>query len=318
MAKTRKDRLYRLGFIRKASTLVPYAVGAWVIGVFSRITWLNKFLFHGHYQRLRKLCIHLGMDAELRHAFSQYISCNFFASWRLYALSQYSDEVFSKWLTISGLEHMQSVLDSGRGVVLCNSHYGSGKAVLLALIRRGYDVHSFDRKNVFESMNVKGAEKLHSIHLGTSEEKSFFLKEVFQGRRALKNGGILHVAGDGYRGHSGDNETFLGRERRFPTSFAELAVSSGAKVVPVFGYLEPNGRMHMEFLPPLDIDDDLSNEDKVSTMVHKYKILLEAHWRKAPGEVHKNDLQIYFTLPVCGEGEDIAGKVVVGSKAQVS
>jgi len=116
-------------------------------------------------------------------------------------------------------------------------------------------------------------------------------------RNILMDGGILHLASDGYRGLSGSEIEFLGRMRRFSNSFATLAVSTNSVVIPVINEVGEDGKILIEFLDPLKIDKELSNKDNVESLVFQYRDLLEKHWRQNPGNIFKHDLHTYLELP---------------------
>jgi lauroyl/myristoyl acyltransferase len=242
-----------------------------------------------------------GLQMDLRETFARYLNTNMLAVWRLIVLARYSDAEYGRWVRMEGYEDFLKLREAGRPVLLAHSHYGSGKTVLLTLIRLGHVIHSLDRQDVFGFYDIRAKGKIVSIHLGRGDENSFLLKQVFRARNALKEGGILHVAADGVRG-SLRAFPFLGRQRMFPSSVAEFAIATGAAVVPVFGTLELDGHIRVEFMSPMTPPaTELSHEDKILHYIAQYAAALEAHWLVDPGQVFKSEYRIYRGLPRVAE-----------------
>jgi lauroyl/myristoyl acyltransferase len=291
-----EDRLNRYRRIKRLLAAVPYRYGAAVLALAATNPLLQRAA-RSHRERLRSFMRELGIDAPIEQAFARYLSCNVLLAWRLSALAKCSDEEFARWVTIRGESVFSELRAQKRPVILCNSHYGSGKTVLLALIRQGHVVHSLDRHDVFAFFDIQARGRLVSINLG-ARDQGFMLKPVVQARNVLNEGGILHIAADGLRGQSGRAIPFLGRERRFPTSVAELAQLTGAAVIPVFGALDVKGRVTLEFLPPLSAPAaGLPREEAVDHIVRQYRDLLEARWLADPGSIWKSELANWPRFP---------------------
>lgn len=291
------DRLHRHRRLKKLLSYVPYGLGAkalsWATGM-----GLVQRLFGMHKRRMVAFLRENGLVLNERQVFARYLVTNWLTNWRLAALARYSDQDFARWVSIEGYETFKQLRDQARPVLLCNSHYGGGKIILLALMRHGHTIHSLDRQDVFSFSNIRASGELISINLG-DRKSNFMLKQVFRARKVLQEGGILHIAADGVRGLSGRAIPFLKRERVFPASVAELALASNAAIVPTFGMLDSNGRIRLELLPPLDIPDaTLPHEERIMNIIEQYAKLLEAHWLACPGAIHKGEMKIYAGLPM--------------------
>ncbi len=290
------DRLERFRYLKEILALVPYGPGARLLSLFTG-SGLVQAVFRGHKARLRAFMAEQGLKEPLKETFARYLTCNYLAAWRLSALSRCNQADFDRWVELRGYEIFQALRQAGRPVILCNSHYGSGKTILLALMRRGHDIHSLDRQDVFSYFGIQGQGRLISINLGPREQ-GFMLKQIVRARNVLADGGILHIAGDGLRGLSGKPLPFLGRERHFPGSVAELSIATGAAILPVFGSLDRNGRIRLDILPPLaPLAGEAAREDQVAHINAQYCAFLEARWKADPGAIFKSELNIYAGLP---------------------
>ncbi len=290
------DRLERFHRLKRWLSLIPYGVGARVYAMITANP-LTQAVMGKHRRRMRAFMAEQGLTFPLRQTFARYLATNYMAAWRLSSLSRCGPAEFDRWVGIDGYEHFLSLRQQGKPVILCNSHYGSGKTILLALMRRGHDIHSLDRQDVFSFFGIQDQGKVISINLGPKEQ-NFMLKQIFKARNALAAGGVLHIAGDGTRGLSGKPLPFLGRERSFPGSVAELALATGAAILPVFGVLDGRGGVRLSILPALAMPDPaLPREDQVAFINAQYCALLEARWRADPGSIFKSEYGIYAKLP---------------------
>ena len=290
------DRLHRYRRLKNFLSLAPYGLGADVLSLATRNP-LVQALFRAHRQRLTAFLRENGLKLNERQVFARFLTTNWLTSWRLSALARCSDKGFARWVSLEGYETFKQLREQGRPVLLCNSHYGGGKIILLALMRQGHTIHSLDRQDSFSFANIRTHGELVSINLG-DRQSNFMLKQVFRARKVLQEGGILHIAGDGVRGLSGRAIPFLARERTFPASVAEFALATTAAVVPTFGKLDTNGRIRLELLPPLEMPDaQLPHEERIMHIIQQYGNLLQAHWLACPGAIHKGELKIYADLP---------------------
>lgn len=291
------DRLHRHRILKKLLSFVPYSLGAVLLSWATGMRPVQR-LFGMHKRRLAAFLRENGLALNERQVFARYLVTNWLTNWRLAALARCSDESFARWVSIEGYEIFKQLRDQGRPVLLCNSHFGGGKIILLALMRQGHTIHSLDRQDVFSFSNIRTSGELISINLG-DRQSNFMLKQVFRARKVLQAGGILHIAADGVRGLSGRAIPFLKRERIFPASVAELALASNAAIVPTFGMLDGSGRVKLELLPPLAMPDPaLAHEDRIMQIIEQYAKLLEAHWLACPGAIHKGEMKIYAGLPL--------------------
>lgn len=290
------DPLARYKSLMRIGAFVSYPVGMMLRKNVWRLDALTSIVFRKRLRQLETLIKALPGGHDSKTALRRHLECNLAMSWRLQAISECSDDQFERWVHIEGLEHIAAAQSAGRGVVLANSHYGSGKTMLIILARLGYEIYSLDRRDIFSMLGVPEAKKIHSIGLG-DKNNTFFLKQVFQARTALKDCGLLHIAADGFKGQSGLECGFLGRKRLFPGSFAELAVQSDAVILPTFAPIDSDGRINFHILPALKDAADADHESRVNCLIEQYVSLLIERWSQDPGGVHENDLGIYCDLP---------------------
>jgi lauroyl/myristoyl acyltransferase len=117
-------------------------------------------------------------------------------------------------------------------------------------------------------------------------------------RPVLERGGVVRIASDGYHGTNAIYTPFHGRLRPFREGFAELAVTTGADVIPVFTSFDITGRFKVDFLAPLEVEHNKTNrQEKIGAFIRQYVYLLERRWAEEPGNIAWGMLEDYFASP---------------------
>ena len=130
-----------------------------------------------------------------------------------------------------------------------------------------------------------------------ASKRSFFAGELIRGKQVLARGGVFMIVADGYVGWSdGIPVDFLGRRRVIYTGFAELAVMTGAPVVPVFAGIDGKGRVTLRFMAPLQAAG-ADREEKVESLVRQYAEILMERWRNSPWDVTWKHMRKFPKLP---------------------
>lgn len=239
----------------------------------------------------------LGLPANANER-DLYLFANFMhpkAPWREPSLSFLSDEEFPKWVSIKGLDRVKERLAAGKGAILLSSHTAIGHAVLPALIRQKLRINSIEYNNRFSTYRIRGIENVNFLEVGGKE--GFALREAYLAQKALQRGEILHLAGDGYQGKSGEQHSFLGRQRAFRAGFAELSLMTDTPIFPVFCTTSLDGVITVDISPALEKPDTKTpREAQVSDLVQQYVSLLEACWKTTPGNISWPHIKKYLEL----------------------
>ncbi len=92
---------------------------------------------------------------------------------------------------------------------------------------------------------------------------------------------------------------FCGRNRTFRTGFAELALMTGATIIPVFVSSTMQERFTIDVLEPLDVGMAvLSHPQRVEWLVRQYAMLLQDQWTNAPTNIKWSPMYGHLHLPI--------------------
>lgn len=146
--------------------------------------------------------------------------------------------VFDKWVRVTGEEHLKQAAQGGRGAILVFPH----TRVFFPCIRERLVSRSFQESYFLHVNNIP--RKNSVITFQVSER----LKEASE---VLRRGGVVWIAGDGAAGKVRKVLTKYGRQFPFRAGAADLAVKTGAPLILVFPDLKESGIIEAEFLSPL-------------------------------------------------------------------
>jgi len=291
----RQDKMEKYVLFRELLRRLPYNFGSSLFSLSLQNPLARKVLKR-IIGPLRRLTRELGMTPISPLQFDRFIQTNYLSNWRLHGLTVCNKHFFNKFVEFKNLDYFELYYGQ-RGIILNNSHTGGGKLVVPLISRLGYNLSSLDRVDSYTHISEPGRGAIESILLGTRKDKKFHLKEMFKCQKRLAKKGVLHIVSDGYRGNSGYETSFLGRRRTFRRSFAELAVSSNAVVIPVRSRVEPCGKVLVEFLSPIDPGKlPETDESKIQGLCESYARMLEQDWQIYPDCVFKNDIKLFFEL----------------------
>jgi KDO2-lipid IV(A) lauroyltransferase len=118
-------------------------------------------------------------------------------------------------------------------------------------------------------------------------------------KQQLNRGGMVFNAPDARQNLDNSRSVeFFGRQRRLATGFAELALATGARVVPIAYRFSPRGHFIMELGAPFDVPGAPSTRDEcIESLVAQYAAFLRQEWRRFPWNIHWDHLRYYCELP---------------------
>lgn len=163
-------------------------------------------------------------------------------------LPNLDEAALERTMIVEGLEHMQTALDAGRGVVLFSGHCGNWEWMAAAIGRIGLPMNIivanlYDRRVNEFIIRSRAAHQIKSIGRGSNSSA----RETLQ---TLKKNEILGLLIDQSIAAESVDVTFFGRPAPTPVGPARLAIRSGA--VAICGFIEREGDMQrLRFQPPI-------------------------------------------------------------------
>jgi lauroyl/myristoyl acyltransferase/acyl carrier protein len=274
---------------------LPYALGARIIEAMCRRTGIMRRLFRKRARLIRQGLAMSGRLVGETETFRQHLRTHLWMHWRLAALARCSRAEFDRWVTVHGVENLQRALHRGGGVVLPLSHLGPYHFSMLLLRHLGVDNFMVvgAQPPIGAVLDFLGFGRLKDRHLfSISHREHRRASQLLKGQQLLQQGGVVLISGDGYQGKLPFLFPFCGRERRFGMGFAELAVRTGACVVPIFYRVTPEGGLTVEFSAPLVATG--AHDEQVAQFVRQYVTLLEQRWLADLGSVRFYQLEWFL------------------------
>jgi lauroyl/myristoyl acyltransferase len=167
---------------------------------------------------------------------------------------------------VLGAEHLDAVLGDGRGAILLGGHFGAYLSAMHWLVRRRVPMRAmvqrprhvsselagwFDRAGTAEGPDRPGRHPQSGFFLRRSMPPGEGVLRVLRARSALVQGMAIFINGDvAWDAGCSRPGRLLGRRARYQSAWADLAVITGAPVLPIFCSHRPGGRFSMTIDPP--------------------------------------------------------------------
>lgn len=286
---------------------LPYAVGASLLEEVCRYPRSLQLLFRKRARLLHNVVAALGTPVSDTEALRQHLRTFLWMYWRLAALAQCSPGEFERWVSVQGLEQLLQARDKGQGVVIPLSNIGIRG--LAALLLRHVDLTDFmmvGTEDLYAGLlSFLGLDHLNERHHFTIVDRERRrASQLLTAQRLLREGGVVFIAGDGQLGKLPFLLPFCRRLRRFGFGFAELAVRTGAPVLPMFSTVRPGGKVQVEFHKPLVVSG-ATHQESVARLVQEYVAILEQYWCKDPGSIRFYSLEKFLELPLATQQDEV-------------
>ena len=216
-------------------------------------------------------------------------------AWSLQPLLQGPVATVARLTHVVGAEHFDRGRQHGAGLVLLPVHGQFSRLLQPYFRHRGHDGLE---------LGITG-DKLEQQGVQTSAQKQMELaRQMHAAKRALDRGGIVFNLPDARQNlDNARTVEFFGRERPLAAGFAELALRTGAQVVPMAYRFSPRGFFVLEFGAPLRIGGpEQAHGVRVDSLVDQYADFLRDQWRRYPWNIPWPHLHHYCQLPAAVAG----------------
>lgn len=235
------------------------------------------------YRMGRKLFIHLA------ETFTDYI-----------IFSQFTTrKQFEKHFTVEGEEHLKQAYSKGKGVLCLIPHTCGWEFSAIMPPVLGYETSAVSREIKMKSLNkiMVGLREKRGMKNISRNGKTFCqLKEVLEKGECL----IIMIDQDSKK-IKGEFLKFFGKEAYTPLGCARLAMDTGASIVPMATYHNPDGSYLFKILPevPLELTGNAEFDLKHNTQIHnnileqmiRYQpeqwVWMHKRWDTTPQKLHE-------------------------------
>lgn len=184
-------------------------------------------------------------------------------------------------LVLEGLEYVREAQAAGHGVVLASAHYANPEFAVQGLAAAGMRVFALVEPLRPPELG-RLMRSLRAVHGHEYEEVSF--GAIKRAIAWLRGGGVVAILVDRDIQKRGVTVDFCGSPARFPTGAVDLAMRTGAVLMP--GWVRRTGgfKVHAAIGPPMplvltgDADEDL----RVNTA--RLLAIFEKHLKRDPGQ----------------------------------
>jgi KDO2-lipid IV(A) lauroyltransferase len=214
------------------------------------------------------------------------------------------DRFFDRYVDVEGKEHLQAVLDKGKGVFAMTAHIGNWE--VLTLCGR----HVFGRTAVMVTKELKP----RWLHRAVGVTRSLLGVEManeprtMQGvLRGLKQNNLVGWVMDQYAGAPvGARVPFFGKPVGSHTALATLALRTKTPVITAYAVRKPDGRYLLKFEAPFELLDRGNAEASVIANTALFVRRTEALVREYPAQwlwIHRRWKGDLSPLPPHSSGE---------------
>lgn len=182
-------------------------------------------------------------------------------------------------LSVHGWHYLEEAFNEGRGVILATAHLGNVDLAAQTMAARSIKV----------TILTEPLQPARMLQLVTAWRESWGiaclpvgLASLKTAIRSLRQGGTVLMACDRNIQGKGMRTKFFGEEATLPTGVVDLALRTGAVVIPVFSVRQANNRFAIYGEPPLRMSVITSRDDALRRNVEKVTAIIEKYIRRHP------------------------------------
>lgn len=247
--------------------------------------WLQKQLFPAKVELIEKFLVCTNSDRQAAQVLQQRLFETSLLGLRYQdAWLHFDAAKLDQYFVVEGWQRFAQAYQTGRGVLLALSHIGLPKVLIHYLKAHGYSGPAI-RQQMRVRLQATGEE------MSPLNRMLLSARDLAEANQSLASGGIAYILPDGKQGATTIAYPFWGRLRHFRTGFAELALTSGAVVLPAVCIPQLNGKFSIKFFEPFDLGTPAINrQERVELLVHQYADHLAQLWALAPGSLRTSDI----------------------------
>jgi KDO2-lipid IV(A) lauroyltransferase len=187
-----------------------------------------------------------------------------------------SKESLKSRVSVEGLEYLDEALKEKKGVVILSSHIGNFEWGACRLAVEGYKIWGVSLFRKSERMN----RFFEDMRL-TKGLKTLYINKIIHLFRHLKNNEIIAVPSDwAPTGKPSRSFKLFGRRVELPTGALQIALRSGAPLVPSFIWRDGKYTHHLVIRKPIELDREGERDELIAKNMDKLITVMEIHIRE--------------------------------------
>ncbi len=188
---------------------------------------------------------------------------------------------FQEQLEMDGLEYLVAARDSGRGVIVASAHFGNPEIAVQGMASAGFLFLALTEPLQPQALS----DFTHWLRSGHGHEyRTLSFGAIKEMMRRLKRGGLVAILLDRDITGTGTPMQLCGAETRMPLGAVDLALRTGAHLIPAWALRIPGYRFRVEIEPPLELVRTGSFDEDVRTNARRLLALFETRLRADPGQ----------------------------------
>jgi Kdo2-lipid IVA lauroyltransferase/acyltransferase len=196
----------------------------------------------------------------------------------VFLLPKINKAYIEKYITFEDFEIAEKVLAKGKGMIFLTAHFGTWEISHAALPYKGLAYKGIAREQKPYLLN-RLLNDYRQIHGCRIVMKGPAIKEAL---RALRRNDIVGMLVDQDAGKNGIFTDLFGRPASWHRGVIEMALKTGAAIVPGFAIRERGPYIRFKIFPPLQLSEHLDTEAAVKDGLSQYARILEDILRRYP------------------------------------
>jgi KDO2-lipid IV(A) lauroyltransferase len=274
------SKYWGLCLVAGVARFVPLHFGYWLADpggdLFFLLSARRRYTVSNNIQR--------AVGIENKNALNRQVRCVFRNAARNYfdltKLSKMDLKNLEGQVKIEGIPHLTEAVNNGKGVIIATAHLGNFEFSAHVLAAQGFEmlilIEDFDDSNPF-LRKLAGLRRGAGVRIFPVDMTG--LKECL---KTLRRGGIVTMVCDRDIQGNGVKTPFFGEETAFPVGVVDLALRTGASVVPIFGLRGPKNTTSIFIEPPLNLTDHENPDQATRANLEVLVAVLEKYIRKYP------------------------------------
>jgi hypothetical protein len=199
----------------------------------------------------------------------------------------------------TALEHLLHAHRQGRGILLLTYH-NTGSVLTSGILAHLTNLGRVPTLSLERALTIAEQDEGEDDAEAGQVASHWAAAHSLQAQRILRAGGIVRISNDmNYGGANSISRTIGQRRFRLKPGFADLALTSGAAIVPAYSYIDHTGCVYLKALPALSmLATPASRTAQVHHLLDLYVDFLETAWRAHPESLGWGLLTRYHRCPL--------------------